>query len=445
MSAPSRPTLARRFIGWIDRRLRGSMRKQAEALQAVNARLMDQQRVMRSLMEDLQTSKERLETRGHELLAANLKLREMAGLKDEFVAKVSHELRTPLTSIKEGLSLLLDGVLGQTSAEQSDFLKTIDADIDRLAGLINDMLDVSKIEAGRMRLRRARLEVRPMIEALLKSFQPILGRIAVRTEILEVPPVFADANRMQQVFTNLLSNAMKFTPQDGIITFRAQSEDGLVSIAVEDTGPGIAPDDLPKLFEKFSQVSTQAQGGQRGTGLGLVVTKELVELHGGTVEVASTIGRGTVFTVTLPAYTDALALAESFREIREAAIADSEGQAALVVIQADRLLDAAADRVTKREALERVAVEARKHLHRGDIVLPIEPSWAVILAATAGDGAEAIVGRLRERFKDGEALRFGAAFFPQDGEDAAGLMKQAVSRLDSGPVAAPVSDRGVAP
>lgn len=401
-------------------------------LEAHNQEFARREQVMQSLLEDLNAAKDRIEQQAGTLHAANEKLKELAGLKDEFVAKVSHELRTPLTSVKEGISLMLDGALGQTTADQQDFLQTMDGDIDRLTELINNMLDISKIEAGRMRLFRNRVEVPKLVESVLKSYQSLLGKRAIHVDAAPgLAPVFGDANRLTQVLTNLLSNAIKFTKEDGAITFRLQPRNGLVAVGVEDNGPGMAPDDLAKLFQKFSQVGQPSGGGHRGTGLGLVVCKELTELHGGRIDVASQVGKGTTFTMSLPVYTDQFALAESFCEqLQVASSQDGPAAVSLVAVDVRPLLDAAESPAAPADALERAAAEVRQHLHRGDAVLPIEPAWVVALSATDARGAQAIVKRLREKLGEGQRLRFGAAVSPAHGQEGPALFAHATTHLD---------------
>jgi len=397
-------------------------------LERQNKEMVHRGEVMQSLLEDLHAAKDRIEQQAATLHSANEKLQSLAALKDEFVAKVSHELRTPLTSIKEGLSLLLDRALGAITPDQEDFIKTMDGDIDRLADLINNMLDISKIEAGRMRLMRSRLALPPLIQSLIRSYQPILGSRVVQTEVAgAVPPVFGDSNRLLQVFTNLLSNALKFTPDGGAITFHMEQRNGAVAVAVKDTGPGIAPHDLPKLFQKFSQVGGHRHGAPRGTGLGLVVCKELTELHGGRIEVTSEVGRGTTFTVLLPAYTDQIALAESFKEQLELGAPGEDEAGTLITVHVGDALNSGQAPDARQAALEHLAQEARQYLHRGDIVLPLEPSWVVVLAIVDERGISAIATRLRDKMKAGHAFRFGAATYGRDGSEAEALFRHATS------------------
>ena len=241
-----------------------------------------------------------------ELRSANKRLVELSRIKDDFIAKVSHDLRTPLTAIKEGISLTLEGALGQVNDEQRDFLAMVDRNLERLTELIGNMLDLSKVEAGRLAMAPTRVALRPLIDTTINSYKAMTGRRTVTVECAGVPEVFADPNRLLQVLGNLLSNAVKFTREDGRISFAAETRNGQVAVSVRDDGEGIAKDDLPKLFQKFSQVGSESSK-LKGTGLGLVLCKELVEMHQGTISVSSEPGAGTAFTFTLPMYTPEVA------------------------------------------------------------------------------------------------------------------------------------------
>ena len=404
-------------------------RESSDALARMNAELSRREQITRSLLEDLETSKKELEETGRELQQLNAKLQQLAALKDEFVAKVSHELRTPLTSIKEGLGLLLDGVLGPTTADQQDFLHTMDGDIDRLTGLISDMLDIAKIEAGRMRLYRGRIEVEALIASLIRSHQPLLGQRVVTVEGTPVAPVFADRDRTIQILANFLSNALKVTDEDGAITFRVAQQNGMVAMGVHDNGPGMSAKELGKLFTKFSQVGATKAGRPRGTGLGLVVCKELTELHGGRIEVTSEEGRGSAFTVWLPVYTEAFALGEGFRELRGLLSSADAGETVCLIVMKPTPPAGAQDRELRRW-LEQLASEMRQRLHRGDLVFPHEPCWAVMLALARPADLEAIIRRLQQALPMGQPLQAGVATYPDDGPDGASLFRAATARVE---------------
>ncbi len=220
----------------------------------------------------------------------------------ELMANVSHELRTPLAIVKEGVSLLLEGIVGPVGERQEKVLVTTLRHIDRLMRLINDLLDVARLDAGRLTLRRSPVPLAGIIRQVAAAFETQARAKGLRVTV-ELPPddvaVSADPDRLIQILTNLLANAVKFTARGGI-EIAAQARDGHVECTVADTGCGIAPEDLPKIFEKFQQVGRPPGRGERGTGLGLAIVKQLVELHEGTIGVESALGKGTRFTFTLP-------------------------------------------------------------------------------------------------------------------------------------------------
>ncbi|MBI3322549.1 MAG: CHASE domain-containing protein [Candidatus Omnitrophica bacterium] len=402
------------------KRLEDDIRQKAYELGGRNEELKRRESVMRSLLEDLASSKERVEEKTREVEAINRRLQEMAALKDEFVAKVSHELRTPLTSIKEGINLMMDGALGATTGDQQEFLRTMDGDIDRLTELINNMLDISKIESGRMRLVRRRVNITELIRATVRSYQPVAAGRKVAEQFQPVPDVFIDSNRILQVLGNLFTNAVKYGQEGGQITFGVERKGASVLVWIEDEGEGIAPVDLPKLFKKFSQVGRRDAARPRGTGLGLAVCKELVELHGGKIEVQSELGKGSRFILHLPVYTDEFALQESFREIRDYEAADQGTGLALVAVQVENTNGGG-----PAENLSKVTEEVRRHLHHADVVLELQPCWVVALAAADPQGVQTIVKRLRQSLPGAEQYRIGTAVYPADGQDAVALFDHA--------------------
>jgi PAS domain S-box-containing protein len=224
-------------------------------------------------------------------------------LKDEFVAMVSHELRTPLTSIKGYVDLLLDGGAGPLAAEQHEFLTVVRDSTDREVALVNDLLDLSRLEAGHVRLAQLPLDLVPLLGRAAAALRP---QLAAKRQCLAMdlpcalPPVAGDAARLAQVFTNLLANAHRYTPDGGQITIAAAVADDHLRVDVRDTGVGIAPDDQARLFTKFFRARNQADEQAGGSGLGLAISRSLVELHGGRITVASTAGAGSTFSVTLP-------------------------------------------------------------------------------------------------------------------------------------------------
>lgn len=221
-------------------------------------------------------------------------------MKTEFISVASHELRTPMTSIKGSVDLILSGFAGEYSADTHELLEIAQKSCDRLIRLINDILDLAKIEAGQIRLK---VEPMPLADAVHHAVQSVRGmaeqcRVRVTLDAPpDVPLVLIDKDRMEQVVTNLLSNAIKFSPAEGTVRVKIDAGDSSVRCAVEDQGCGIAPDDLEKVFAKFQQVGEKKKGG---TGLGLAISQALVLEHGGSIWVESEVNRGTRFIFQLP-------------------------------------------------------------------------------------------------------------------------------------------------
>ena len=223
--------------------------------------------------------------------------------KSEFLAHMSHELRTPLNAIIGFSDVMLGGMAGPVGDKQREFIGDIRESGRHLLALINDILDLSKIEAGRMELAVTRFDLPLAIGNALALVRERASRHGIRLEANLSPEVAeydGDERKVKQIVLNLLTNAVKFTPEGGAVTLDASRVDGSYEISVQDTGIGIAADDLDKIFEEFRQVGTDTDRKAEGTGLGLALTRRLIELHGGRIRVASELGRGTTFTVTLP-------------------------------------------------------------------------------------------------------------------------------------------------
>ena len=230
------------------------------------------------------------------------RLAELDRLKGEFVMTASHELRTPLTSIGMSIDLLLESASKKLDDKEQKLLSAAHEDLQRLRVLVNNLLDLSRIEAGKMEMDFSRHPVRPLLEKVVESFkvQAEQKGIALSFHVSEgLPLVRADANKISWVLTNLISNALHFTPQGGEIQLTAEAFGPFVQISVRDNGPGIPYEYQSKIFDKFVQVkSTQVLGG---SGLGLAICKEIVRAHGGTIWVDSVPGAGSTFIFTIPA------------------------------------------------------------------------------------------------------------------------------------------------
>jgi signal transduction histidine kinase/DNA-binding response OmpR family regulator len=234
---------------------------------------------------------------------ANVALSRASQVKSEFLARMSHELRTPLNAIIGFSEVLQDEQFGSLNERQGRYVGNVLDSGRHLLGLVNDILDLSKVEAGRMELRREDMSVYAMLAEAAGTILPLAQKkgIALHVEDREEALlVHVDHQRFLQVVLNLLSNAVKFTPEGGGIRVSCTVLPRLVAIAVADTGIGIAPDDLGRIFEEFAQVDSDVGRSQQGTGLGLALSRRLVELHGGSIAVESQPGRGSTFTFTMP-------------------------------------------------------------------------------------------------------------------------------------------------
>jgi signal transduction histidine kinase len=244
---------------------------------------------------------EELRRKNYQLEQQNLAIQEANRLKTEFVSMVSHELRTPLTSIQGYAELMLEDE--QLAEEQRESLTIVKNNSDRLLGLINDLLDLSRIEAGRLDLHRTSLDVARLIREVAGSLRPLIEakRQQFRLDLAgQLPAVWADQDRVTQILTNLISNAHKYTLAEGSITVAARRDDGFVRVDVSDTGIGLSPEDQAQLFTKFFRAHDRLPQAGRGTGLGLAITRLLVELHGGRITVSSAPGHGSTFSFSLP-------------------------------------------------------------------------------------------------------------------------------------------------
>jgi signal transduction histidine kinase len=237
-----------------------------------------------------------------ELAAANRELAAASQHKSEFLANMSHELRTPLNAIIGFSEVLSEKTFGELNQKQEEYSKDIHASGQHLLSLINDILDLSKIEAGRMELELTAFHLPTALDNAVTLVRERAGRksITLQTNVDErLGEVRADERKIRQVVLNLLSNAIKFTPEGGRIEVATLPKDGFVEVSVSDTGVGIAPEDQEAIFQEFRQVGT-AEKKAEGTGLGLTLCRKFVELHGGRIWVKSQVGVGSTFTFTIP-------------------------------------------------------------------------------------------------------------------------------------------------
>jgi len=237
-----------------------------------------------------------------ELEQKNRELQQLDRMKSEFVSTVSHELRTPMAIIKESLSQILEGILGDVPDPQRRLLNMALNNINRLARIINNLLDISKIEAGETVVKREDFDITAAAREVIESFAAHVNPKGLELD-LKAPDqpliINADRDKIIQVFTNLIGNAVKFTAQGGI-TLTLEDKGETMQAAVVDTGTGISESDLPKVFGKFQQFGRKDGPGDKGTGLGLAISKGIVELHKGSIWVESKLNEGTKFVFILP-------------------------------------------------------------------------------------------------------------------------------------------------
>ncbi len=264
---------------------------------------VDNARAYTELATLTESLEQRVQDRTHELQTVNDRLQEHDRRRTKFVSVASHELRTPMTSIKGFVENMLDGLTGQLSERQGHYLQRIKHNVDRLTRIINQLLDWSRLDVGRIDIKPEPLHVREFVADVVESFQTLAAEKSI---VLEVTPsdqsliVRADRDKIEQILWNLVGNAIKFTPKAGRVSVTCTARDAaFAQIMVSDTGCGIAPHELPKVFNEFSKVESAVPTSQ-GAQLGLFITKSLVTLHGGHMWVKSLPGAGTQFFFTLP-------------------------------------------------------------------------------------------------------------------------------------------------
>lgn len=246
-----------------------------------------------------------------EVSSANAQLLEFDRLKSEFVSTASHEMRTPLTVIREFAMLLTDGAVASDVEEQAECFEAILRNCDRLTGMLDYLLDFQRIESGKLRLQRRKVNIQDVMSRSHKDLLPKCMAKKITFDLVlsgQSLLVIADEEQIVQVLVNLISNAVKFTPEHGTITLKVVNSDGFVHVSIEDTGRGIAPENLECVFEAFRQIDRVDGPGFQGTGLGLTISNRIVDMHGGALSVESTVDKGTVFTFTLPLWSESEAL-----------------------------------------------------------------------------------------------------------------------------------------
>lgn len=393
--------------------------------------LTETQEATLNILEDLQEVKDSLER-------SNKELRQIDKLKSEFVSTVSHELRTPLSIIKEGVSLVLDKVPGDINEKQAKILDISKFNIDRLARIIDSLLDISKIEAGKVELKRSLTNISDIVRQVATSFETKVKEkgLELRLNIDDgAGKAYVDPDRIAQVLTNLIGNAIKFTLA-GHIEVSCKEKDDTVVCSVADTGVGIARTDIPKLFDKFQQFGRLAGAGEKGTGLGLSIAKGIIEMHKGTISVESDIGRGSRFIFTLHKQTeDSL-----FSEFVSIGIRNAQKNKSFVSIVAIsvKTKEGQRDELWNKNFNNTMAdctrIIKNSLRYQGDDLIVNGPDIMVMLANCDKKHALMVKERIgaaitkclnEKKIKDDVDMRCGYAAFPDDGFSSGELIKRA--------------------
>ncbi len=402
----------------------------------VNKELEVQKVGLEKTNKELRSLYKKLEKKNKELL-------KLDQLKSDFVSTVSHELRTPLAISTEGINLVVDGLAGEINEKQRSLLVASKENLERLSRIIDDLLDISKIESGKMELFQNFTDITKVIQEAVDCYQRVVQekKIALTVNLPENKVYLnIDKDKIIQVVTNLLNNAYKFTHEKGSINVSLIQREGDVLCSVKDTGKGIAKEDMQKLFKKFQQFGREDGAGIKGTGLGLSICKNFVELHQGKIWAESKLGEGSVFFFTLPTYevvksefdfyfenvlkkaraikkpvTFVLIFLKNFQEIRSAFGED-------VLFKIINIIFVTIEQVNSRKA-------DKAFLYDLNTVYALLPETNEV-------GGDAAIGRIKEaiskcQFNDQKKLievdlKYGSAIFPSSAQDRKGLISVAL-------------------
>jgi len=416
--------------------------------------------ILKRMEEELQRYKEELEVQAwgikktnnaikllyKELAEKNQRLQELDKLKSDFVSTVSHELRTPLTIMKEFISIISNEKSGKLNEEQREYVDIIKNNTERLTRLIINLLDISKIEAGKIELKKTSVNITDLVKNVISTLKAKADEKQIILKTLfchSLPEVYADPDRIVQILTNLVYNAIKFTPENGDIIVEAIDKEEEIECSVADTGIGIAPENLDKVFVKFQQFNRENSSGIKGTGLGLAIAKELVQIHNGKIWVESELNKGSKFTFTLPKHTAESFFAEQIDiKIKEATKNDSEISLIIIFIAGfnklrPELNDDEINLILKD--VETVLKASRRRTE--DLIIKGGKEIVVLLDSCDKESVLKVKSRLKEALEDCLSvknlankveLRLNCATYPDDGKIGKELIKKALESCCGG-------------
>lgn len=366
-----------------------------------------------------------------ELLKAHQDIEKLARIKSDFVSIISHELRTPLTSIKESVSLVLDGVAGPLNENQREFLSIAKNNIDRFTRIITDILDFSKLESGRIAMHKRKANINELIKELYSAVRPSVEKknLSFELELSEnLDTVWFDPERISQALNNLISNAVKFNREKGKIKISSGMEhvDGreFVKVVVEDTGMGISNDEIQGLFKHFSPLDSGLTRASNGVGLGLAISKHIIALHGGDIWVESKKEVGSRFIFTLPVYKKD----DEFNFLLDEAIERAKHNGismALIVFGVKKPHERNEEILAQTENILQSIVRGPED----KVARYNEGNFIAVIAGTDRSGAMKIVDRFKDRVI--VPLNFGMAIYPKE-TDKHKLVNKAETDLKSG-------------
>ncbi len=325
-------------------------------------------------------------------------------LKDEFISTVSHELRTPLTVVREGVSQIRDELLGPVPDDQKALLEMVLQNSDRLGRIIEGLLDISRLEAGQIRLHRRLCDLAVVVREVVENFKIIVRRkkLEILTDFVpETIEIYIDRDKIVQILTHLVNNALKFT-DEGHIKVQLRVRGGFVECKVSDTGRGISARDLPHAFQHFSQFEREIGPGARGTGLGLSICKKLVELHHGSIKIESAPSKGTTATFLLPQYTHRDLFKDAVSQAMSRCV---EKGSHLSIIIFDILDFETLEKNLGVQRVERVVLEMEKIINDAlrrvvDVAIKDTKAIMVLLPDTPRESAFIALGRISQILDD---------------------------------------------